>query len=104
MPRIFRAPRFPFALGLVALLGLALAACGSTAPEATTADRSPDPVATGVTAPAATTGALPAYDFPTGPAVTVPVGYEPPSDRVDTTGAHLPANGKPTLVFVDAIW
>jgi len=102
MPRISRAPRFPFALGLVALL--ALAACGSTAPEATTADRSPDPVATGDAAPAATTAALPAYDFPTGPAVTVPVGYTPPSDRVDTTGAHLPANGKPTLVIVDAIW
>ena len=47
-----------------------------------------------------------ASDFPyaTGPAVTVPAGYEAPTDRVDSTGAFLPANGKPTLVFVDAIW
>ena len=44
------------------------------------------------------------YEFPTGPAVTVPEGYGPPDNRVDHTGAYLPANGKPTLVFVDAIW
>ncbi len=42
--------------------------------------------------------------FPTGPAVLVPDGYQPPGDRVDSTGAYVPANGKPTLVFVDAIW
>ena len=42
--------------------------------------------------------------FPTGPAVLVPAGYQPPGDRVDSTGAYVPANGKPTLVFVDAIW
>ena len=33
-----------------------------------------------------------------------PAGYEPPADRVPSTGAWLPANGRPTLVFVDAIW
>jgi len=44
------------------------------------------------------------YDFPTGPAVLVEVGYEPPTDRVPSTGAHLPANGKPTLVLMEAIW
>lgn len=40
----------------------------------------------------------------TGPAVTVPVGYRPPTNRVPSTGAFLPSNGKPTLAFVDAIW
>ena len=38
-----------------------------------------------------------AFDFPTG-------GYRAPVDYVPSTGAFLPANGKPTLVFVDAIW
>ncbi len=37
-------------------------------------------------------------------AVRVPQGYAPPTDRVPSTGATVPANGKPTLVFVDAIW
>lgn len=37
-------------------------------------------------------------------AVRVPQGYEPPKDRVASTGATVPVNGKPTLVFVDAIW
>jgi hypothetical protein len=36
--------------------------------------------------------------------VIVPVGYEPPDSYVASTGAYLPVNGKPTLVFVDAIW
>jgi hypothetical protein len=36
--------------------------------------------------------------------VTVAGNYEPPEDHVPSTGAYLPANGKPTLVFVDAIW
>ena len=39
-----------------------------------------------------------------GGAVTVPRGYEPPTDRVPSTGASIPVNGKPTLVYVDAIW
>ena len=48
---------------------------------------------------------IPASVFATArAAVTVPPGYQPPADRVPTTGAYLPANGKPTLVFVDAIW
>lgn len=37
-------------------------------------------------------------------AADVAVGPQPPRNRVASTGAHLPANGKPTLVFVDAIW
>lgn len=37
-------------------------------------------------------------------AVLVEPGYQPPDDHVPSTGAYLPANGKPTLVFVDAIW
>ncbi len=44
------------------------------------------------------------YDFATGPAVLIAAGYEPPKDRVDSTGAYLPVNGLPTVVFVDAIW
>ena len=54
-----------------------------------------------------TSSAAPAVSdagFPTGPAVLVPAGYQFPGDRVDSTGAYVPANGKPTLVFVDAIW
>jgi len=104
IPRTFRlGPALAFAFAAVAVL--ALGACGGDAPP---------PARNGTAASAATTvrdGATPAvaaqpveYAFPTGPAVTVPLGYEPPGDRVDSTGAHLPANGKPTLVFVDAIW
>jgi hypothetical protein len=43
-------------------------------------------------------------DVLSGPAVTVPDGWEEPRDSVARTGAYLPANGLPTLVFVDAIW
>ncbi len=48
--------------------------------------------------------AAPELPYATGPAVLIAAGYEPPTNRVDSTGAFLPANGKPTLVFVDAIW
>ena len=44
------------------------------------------------------------YDVSTGQAVVVPVNYQAPKDRVADTGAYLPKNGKPTLVFVDSIW
>jgi len=54
--------------------------------------------------PGGATGDAAGVGFPTGPAVLVEVGYEPPTDRVDSTGAFLPANGRPTLVYVDAIW
>lgn len=50
----------------------------------------------------ATTAPAPA--IASGGAVTVPRGYEPPKDRVPSTGASIPVNGKPTLVYVDAIW
>ncbi|MBM4410104.1 MAG: hypothetical protein FJ037_02030 [Chloroflexi bacterium] len=40
----------------------------------------------------------------TGGSVRVPKGYQPPNDRVPSTGATIPVNGKPTLVYVDAIW
>ena len=61
--------------------------------------------ATSATAPAASSdSAVPVYDFATGPAVLVSSDFEPSTERVDSTGAYLPANGKPTLVFVDAIW
>jgi hypothetical protein len=76
-----------FAL-IVSVLALGAAACGSS----------------GNARPTATAAGDATYDFPVGPAVLVPVDYEAPTDRVDSTGAFLPANGIPTLVFVDAIW
>ena len=42
--------------------------------------------------------------IPTGPAVTVPEGHAPPRGRIASTGAWVPDNGRPSLVFVDAIW
>ena len=54
--------------------------------------------------PAPTAAAAPSEAFPTGPAVVVAADYQPPGNRVDSTGAYLPANGKPTFVFFDAIW
>lgn len=53
--------------------------------------------------PASGVGASP-YEFPTGPAVAVAAGYAHPEDHVPSTGAYLPVNGQPTVVFVDAIW
>ena len=53
---------------------------------------------------APTAAAAPSEAFPTGPAVVVAADYQPPGNRVDSTGAYLPANGKPTFVFFDAIW
>jgi len=111
----------------LAAVGLFIVACadssGSPAPAppavgdppAAATDGSPALDSPGATTPApAATGpaeASPApetsdtaFDFPTGPAVLVPVAYEPPTDRVDSTGAYLPVNGKPTVVVVDAIW
>ena len=97
-------------LALLALACAALAAActggggeGAPAPTAT-----PEPAVTTAT-PEATATATPtatpeAYAFPSGPAVLVAADYEPPTDRVASTGAYLPSNGKPTLVFVDAIW
>ena len=108
MPR-FRAPRaaVPLLL-LLALAGAALAAActgggGGDAPAAT-----PEPTAvataTETATPAAATPTPESYSFPTGPAVLVTADYEAPEDRVASTGAYIPSNGKPTLVFVDAIW
>ena len=38
------------------------------------------------------------------PAVMVSSDYEIPKGYVDNTGAYIPQNGKPTIVFVDSIW
>ncbi|MDA1004448.1 MAG: hypothetical protein O3B31_14075 [Chloroflexi bacterium] len=98
-----RAPARPrsFVVGIAVLaVAFATIACGSAAPGTPAATDSAPQEATSSTPQSAAVR----FAFPTGPAVTVPVGYTPPSDRVDSTGAHLPANGKPTLVFVDAIW
>ena len=97
------------AAAALALIGAVLlsVACGGSQPAgsasspASGAQPSDAPTATAV-APVRSVAVTPS--FPTGPAVTVPVSYEPPSDRVASTGAYLPANGKPTLVYVDAIW
>ena len=93
---------------------LVLAACSGAAtsdptPASTSASAAPSDsgaLAAGSTSDAVAPGTADTarYDFPTGPAVIVPIGYEPPADHVPSTGAHLPVNGKPTLVFVDAIW
>ena len=72
---------------LLALGALLAVACGDSASDGQLAQRA------GSTA-----------GFPTGPAVMVPDGYAPPNDRVPSTGAWLPDNEQPTLVFVDAIW
>lgn len=37
-------------------------------------------------------------------AVLVSADYRFPTNRIDSTGVYLPDNGKPALVFVDAIW
>ena len=87
--------------GPLALVIAALVAC-APGDENPAAQAPADPGGSG---PAATAAATPrTLAFPTGPAVLVAPGYVPPGDRVDSTGAFLPANGKPTLVFVDAIW
>ncbi|HJM88763.1 MAG TPA: hypothetical protein QF624_03935 [Dehalococcoidia bacterium] len=90
-------------LAAVATLGaLLLAACASS-DDASTASRSETPaVMTSIVHGPAEHGET--RDFLSGPAVTVPDGWEEPGDRVARTGAYLPANGLPTLVFVDAIW
>lgn len=94
----------PIALAAFALVA---AACGSGATEATPTSEAPASSAAAVATGAALdsgTSAEPTFDFPTGEPVLVPVGYEHPRAHVDNTGAFLPTNGKPTLVFVDAIW
>ncbi|MBT5775406.1 MAG: hypothetical protein HOH95_13650 [Dehalococcoidia bacterium] len=107
--------RIPVRSWLLAGGALLLAACGGGAISETPAsvDSADSSAASGASV---TSGGVSAestaaagspdvvYQFPTGPAVTVPVGYMPPGDRVPETGTYLPANGKPTLVFVDAIW
>lgn len=75
-------------VAIAALLGAVALACGGgNAPAATPPAAGPSAVATS-----------------DGGAVTVPSGYRPPADRVPSTGATIPVNGKPTLVYVDAIW
>ncbi len=81
-------------LPLLALVGaIVLGACSSS-------DASDEPAVAVPTAISGETG----FAFPTGPASVTPVGYQAPGDHVPSTGAFLPANGKPTLVYVDAIW
>ena len=78
---------------------LSTATPSEAAPLSTATPSEAAPLAT-----AAPTEAVGALGFPTGPAVTVAADYAPPADHVPSTGAYLPANGKPTLVYVDAIW
>ena len=90
-------PRRPHVLRLAALI----LACAALAAACSGGDDG------GSAAPAATSAAAaaaPGDDFPTGPAVLVAADYQLPANRVDSTGAYLPANGKPTFVFFDAIW
>ena len=105
----------PVATAPVGTVSTATAEPAATAPGGTASTATAEPAATApggtastATAEPAATAALvtptPELGFPTGPAVLVASNYVPPGDRVDSTGAFLPANGKPTLVFVDAIW
>ena len=95
----------------LASLALVAACTGGDAP-APTATPEPavttaTPEATGTPEATATPSPTPtpeSYAFPTGPAVLVAADFEMPEDRVASTGAYIPSNGKPTLVFVDAIW
>ncbi len=89
----------------LASLALVAACTGEDAPAPTA---TPQPAVTTAT-PEATATPSPtptpeSYAFPTGPAVLVAADFEMPEDRVASTGAYIPSNGKPTLVFVDAIW
>ena len=88
----------PLVLACAALIAACSGGDREVLPEAT-ATATPEETAT----PAATPTPE-AYTFPAGPAVRVAADYQPPEDGVASTGAYLPANGKPTLVFVDAIW
>ena len=90
--------RYADVLSLAALL----LACAALVAACTGSDEG-GPAMSATAAPAGTEAAA-GLDFPTGPAVLVSADYQYPGDRVDSTGAYLPANGKPTLVFVDAIW
>ena len=95
-----------FRTALLIVGALALAACsGGDADTEAPAASAAAALAASATAPAASSdSAAPVYDFATGPAVLVSSDFEPSTERIDSTGAYLPANGKPTLVFVDAIW
>ncbi len=99
-------PPWRAALLLASLLLLALLAACTASSDAPSAEQAPSSLAAPPSdASAGASGvAAPDLGFPTGPAVLVEVGYEPPRDYVASTGAYLPANGKPTLVYVDAIW
>lgn len=108
----------PLAALIAAALPLAAACSGggavpaaATSVATATVETPPAPAAAATAADAADAdageapdGAARERDFPAGPAFAVRAGYEPPADRVPSTGAWLPANGRPTLVFVDAIW
>lgn len=90
---------------------LTLAACsggdgdaGTEAPAASAAAPAASAAAAPATSAASSDASTPVYDFATGPAVLVSNDFVPSKERVDSTGAYLPTNGKPTLVFVDAIW
>ena len=83
----------------IALVVAVAAACSSGSdPQASLVATDGPSSATG--APAVAGGA----SFPTGPAVLVATGYQAPKNKVDSTGAFLPTNGKPTVVWTDAIW
>lgn len=90
-------------LAAAALIAAACSGGGGDAPPPSAPATSAPATATQAATPTVAATAA-SYGFRTGPAVSVAADYRPPGDRVPSTGAYLPANGKPTLVFVDAIW
>jgi hypothetical protein len=91
-------------LAPIILLVALTAACSSGDEAASTPAEQTSGAASTAAGTTSRGGAASGVDFPTGPAVLVAQGYTPLKDRIDNTGAYLPANGKPTLVFVEAIW
>jgi hypothetical protein len=89
-----RAVRATAGISFVVIMTFAVACAGGGDARETGAESAGD----GAAAQASSAG------FASGPAVLIPSGYQAPADRVDSTGAYLPVNDLPTLVYLEAIW
>ena len=102
--RLARLLGVPALVAVVALLAIACGGGSEATPTTEVRDVDSEPATADGDAPAANAGTDSGFDFPTGEPVLVAADYVHPDDRVDNTGRYLPTNGKPTVVFVDAIW